>query len=151
MRESLLYLAGPITGVSFDGCTDWREYVSGRLPAHIKGVSPMRGKKYLSKEKEVKDAYEDQPLSSSKGITCRDRFDTGRCDMLFVNFLGATKASIGTVMEIAWADMLRKPIVVVMEKDNIHSHSMIRESVGFIVPTLDEGIQIATAVLSPTL
>lgn len=151
MRESLLYLAGPITGISFDGCTDWREYVASKLPAHIKGVSPMRGKNYLSKEKKVKDSYEDQPLSCSKGITCRDRFDTTRCDMVFVNFLGAKKASIGTVMEIAWADMLRKPVVIVMEPDNVHNHSMIRESAGFIVSTLDEGILIATAVLSPTL
>ena len=101
MKESLLYLAGPITGVSFDGCTDWREYVAGKLPKYIRGVSPMRGKKYLSNETAVKDAYENHPLSSSKGITCRDRFDTTRCDMVFVNFLGAKKASIGTVMEIA--------------------------------------------------
>lgn len=151
MRESLLYLAGPITGVSYGESTDWRTYVSWKLPGHIKGVSPMRGKNYLSKERKIKDSYEENPLSSQRGITCRDRFDVMRCDMLFVNFLGAQKVSVGTVMEIAWADMLRKPIVVVMEKDNVHSHAMVREATGFVVSTLDEGIHIATAVLSPTL
>ncbi|QQG44967.1 MAG: hypothetical protein HYW89_03095 [Candidatus Sungiibacteriota bacterium] len=151
MREFLLYCAGPITGVSFEGCTEWREYVAKKLPAHIKAVSPMRGKNYLAKEKLVKDSYAQHPLGSPKGITCRDRMDVMRCDLLLVNLLGAAKVSIGTVMEIAWADMLRKPIVIVMEKENIHSHAILREAAGFIVETLDEAVEIAIAVLSPTL
>lgn len=151
MKEFLLYCAGIITGVSYGESTDWREYVAIKLPPHIKAVSPMRGKKYLANEKSIRDSYEEHALSCQKGITCRDRMDTMRCDMILVNLLGATKVSIGSVMEIAWADMCRKPIVVVMEKDNIHQHSMIREVSGFIVSSLDEAIAIATAVLSPTL
>lgn len=151
MQPFLLYLAGPITGVSYGASTDWRKYVAEKLPKYIQGVSPMRGKKYLNKEKSVKDCYENRPLSSRKGITTRDRFDVMRCDMLFVNLEGAEKVSIGTVMEIAWADMLRKPIVIVMSKNNVHYHSMVRESAGFIVSSLDKAIQIAVAVLSPTL
>lgn len=151
MKEFLLYCAGPITGVSYDESTDWREYVASKLPPHIKAVSPMRGKKYLANEKNVKDSYEEHPLSCQKGITCCDRMDVMRCDMILVNFLGADKVSIGSVMEVAWADAWRKPIVVVMEKDNVHSHAMLREVSGFIVSSLDEAITIATAVLSPTL
>ena len=151
MKEFLLYCAGPITGVSYGESTDWREYVAGKLPPHIKAVSPMRGKKYLANEKNIKDSYEEHPLSCQKGITCRDRMDVMRCDMILVNFLGAGKVSIGSVMEVAWADAWRKPIVVVMEKDNVHSHAMLREVSGFIVSNLDEAIAIATAVLSPTL
>ena len=151
MREFLLYCAGPITGVSYGESTDWREYVASKLPPHIKAVSPMRGKKYLASEKNIKDSYEEHPLSCQKGITCRDRMDVMRCDMIFVNFLGASKVSIGSVMEVAWADAWRKPIIVVMEKDNVHSHAMLREVSGFVVSILDEAIAIATAVLSPTL
>lgn len=151
MKEFLLYCAGPITGVSYGVSTDWREYVASKLPSHIQAVSPMRGKKYLANKKSIKDSYEEYPLSCQKGITCRDRMDVMRSDMILVNFLGATNVSIGSVMEIAWADAWRKPIVVVMEKDNLHSHAMIREVSGFIVPSLDEAIVVATAVLSPTL
>jgi hypothetical protein len=151
MKEFLLYCAGPITGISYGESVDWREYVSKKLPKYIKAISPMRGKKYLAGEKKVKDSYEEHPLSSQKGITCRDRMDVMRCDMILVNFLGANKVSIGSVMEITWADAYRKPIVIVMEKDNIHSHAMIREVSGFIVSTLDEAIKIVIAVLSPTL
>lgn len=151
MKEFLLYCAGPITGVSYGESTDWREYVSKKLPKYIKAVSPMRGKKYLADEKKVKDSYEEHPLSSQKGIVCRDRMDVMRCDMILINFSGANKVSIGSVMEIAWADAWRKPIVIVMEKDNVHSHTMIREISGFIVSTLDEAIKIIIAVLSPML
>jgi nucleoside 2-deoxyribosyltransferase len=151
MKEFLLYCAGPITGVSYGESTDWREYVASKLPPHIKAVSPMRGKKYLANENNIKDSYEEYPLSSQKGITCRDRMDVMRCDMILVNFLGANKVSIGSVMEIGWADAWRKPIIVVMEKDNVHSHAMIREVAGYIVSNLDEAIKIVIAVLSPTL
>lgn len=147
--EFLLYLAGPITGVSYHGCTTWREYVMKSLPEHIIGVSPMRGKKYLEDQKIIGHSYEHFPLSTGKGITCRDRSDVMRCNMLFVNFLGAKKISIGTVGEIFWADAWRKPTVVAMEKGNIHEHPMIKDMAGFIVPTLDEAIAVAVAVLSP--
>ena len=151
MRKFLLYCAGPISGVSYGESTDWREYVASRLPEYIKAVSPMRGKKYLANEVSIKDSYEEHPLSCQKGITCRDRMDVRRCDMVLVNLLEISKVSIGSVMEIAWADAWRKPIIVVMEKENIHSHSMLREVSGFIVSDLNEAVDLAIAVLSPTL
>ncbi|MBI2628227.1 MAG: hypothetical protein HYW71_02225 [Candidatus Niyogibacteria bacterium] len=151
MKEFLLYCAGPITNVSYNESVDWREYVADKLPAHIKAVSPMRGKKYLAAEKNIKDSYEKHPLSCQKGITCRDRMDVKRCDMILVNFLNASKVSIGSVMEIAWADAWQKPIIIVMEENNIHSHAILREVSGFIVSNLDEAIATVTAVLSPTL
>jgi nucleoside 2-deoxyribosyltransferase len=143
---SKVYLAGPITGTSYDGCTDWREYVQSQLPPSIEGVSPMRGKDHLRGVESIK-GYGEHPFSTPKGITTRDRFDVTRCDAILVNFDGAQRVSIGTVMEIAWADMLRKPIVVVMGEDNPHYHAMIREAAGFIVPTLDEAIALVAVML----
>lgn len=151
MREFLLYCAGPITGVSYSESTDWRKYVASKLPPHIKAVSPMRGQEYLNSEESVRDSYEEHPMSSQKGITFRNRMDVMRCDMVLVNFLGAKKVSIGSVMEVAWADAWRKPIIVVMGKNNVHSHSILREASNFIVESLDEAIATAIAVLSPTL
>ena len=148
MNRRKLYLAGPITGLTYGDSVGWREYVSDQLPDYIVAVSPMRGKQYLEKEKVIGLSYEGIPLSCRKGITCRDRYSVMACDMLFVNLLGATKVSIGTCMEIAWADMLRKPIVLVMEQEgNVHQHPIIQECVGFHVHTLDDGIKIADAVL----
>jgi hypothetical protein len=51
-------------------------------------------------------------MSKPKGLTTRDRWDAMRCDVLLVNLLGATKVSIGTVLEFGWADAMDIPIVV---------------------------------------
>jgi len=147
-KQYLVFCSGPITDLNFDSATNWRNVVRNKMPLNIKAVSPLRCKEYLCHEKKIADSYEDIPLSSEKGITTRDRNDVMRCDLLFVNLLGTEKVSIGTVMEIAWADMLRKPIVLVMDKNNIHDHAMIRCCSGFIVSSLDEGIEITKAILS---
>jgi hypothetical protein len=144
-----VYLAGPITGLSYEGCTDWREYAIKKLKGWgIKGVSPMRGKNYLLEEISVKDAYSEKVLSCSRGITIRDRYDSTNCNVLLANLLGAKKVSIGTMIEYGWGDSARAPIITVMEKEgNPHEHAMIRELTGFRVETLDEGLYIAKAIL----
>ncbi len=148
--ERRVYLAGPITGLSYSGCTDWREFAKEDLrKAGIVGVSPMRAKEYLAKEKSVADSYENQVLSCSRGITTRDRFDTTTSDILFANFLGAKAVSIGTVIECSWADLLRIPIIGILEKEgNPHDHAMLREMIGFRVETLEEGLSVAKAILT---
>ncbi len=90
------------------------------------------------------------PLSGPRGIMTRDRFDATRCDVLLVNLLGAAKVSIGTVMEIAWADLKRTPIVVAIENDgsNPHEHAMIGEAIGFRCGTLDEALDVVRSILS---
>jgi len=52
-------------------------------------------------------------------------------------------------MEIGWADMCRTPIIIVMEESNVHRHKMIEDVAGFIVETLEEGIEIAKTILCP--
>lgn len=152
MSRPSVYLAGPITGLSFGAAQDWREYaIQYFTDLGIDAFSPLRGKYYLNGEKELKDSYAQtvSPLSTPHAIVTRDRFDTTSRDLLLVNFLGATKVSIGTVMEIAWADMLRKPIILVMEAGNVHTHSMLTEVSGYIVTDLDEALDVAAKVLLP--
>jgi hypothetical protein len=155
MKPSV-YLAGPITGLNYNDTITWREFVAADLKAvGINAFSPMRAKNYLANIKNLEmptpndDVYAAlSPLSSSRGIMTRDRWDATRCDVLFVNFVGAEKVSIGTCMEIAWADLSRIPIVCVIEsKGNPHEHGMIMESVGFRVTTLDEAIHIVKSLL----
>ena len=149
LRPSV-YLAGPITSLSFGEATDWRAYAMRMLSdSGIDAFSPLRAKTYLSKENNIKDHYDSNPLSTAHGIVTRDRFDTMHRDLILVNFIGATKVSIGTVMEIAWADACRKPIVIAMEKGNVHEHAMLTEVSGYIVDDLDEAIEIACKVLLP--
>lgn len=146
-----VYLAGPITGLDYKGATDWRDEAIAKL-SPLKGMSPMRGKGYLSNLAEMPHRSEDlanigHVMSTSRGIMTRDRYDCTTCDVLLVNFKGAARVSIGTVMEVAWADANRIPIVCIMEPGNIHEHGMVDEAIGFRVGTLDEAIHIVRTIL----
>lgn len=148
---SIVYLAGPITGCSYLGCTDWRQAVKAELgDVGIAGISPMRGKTYLLNETNIGDSYEETLLSSQRAIVCRDFFDVQRADVLLVNFLGAERVSIGTCMEIAWAYQTCKPVVLVMPRNDLHhDHAFIREMCQFRVDSLDEGVHIIKSILLP--
>jgi nucleoside 2-deoxyribosyltransferase len=152
-----VYLSGPIAGLTYGDATNWRQYALEWLAAHgVKGLSPFRGKEYLEHvAKETPFTVDGDkfkhlgPLSTNKGLTTRDRWDSMTCDVLLVNLLGATRPSFGTVMEIAWADSCRIPIVLVMEAEgNLHDHGMINEVAGYRVATLEEGLNIVKAILS---
>lgn len=153
--KRLVYLAGPISGCSYEECTDWRALVRDSLHPSIETISPMRAKDFIkdiigdnkigvTPETQV---FETHPMSTDKGINTRDYFDVRRSSAVFVNFLGATRVSIGTVMEIAWCRAFNIPVVCVMEKDNIHQHGMLNYACGYIVDTLQQGIQVLQSVL----
>ena len=147
MKTYLVYMAGPITGCSYEGCTNWRDEFALALTGYnVHCLSPMRNKDYLSKEVWINAQY-DTPLSCEKGIYTRDKFDCCRCDILIVNVLRTTRVSIGTVLEIAWADANDIPIVLIMEDENMHDHPMIRECCGFRVDTIEKAIELVKAVL----
>jgi nucleoside 2-deoxyribosyltransferase len=145
-----VYLAGPISGCSYDYCVEWRQHAVAKLfDAGIRGLSPMRCKEYLATEKIITGSYPDCVLSCDRGIYTRDRFDSLRCNVLLVNFLGAKSVSVGTVMEIGWADSVQTPIICVMEpQGNPHDHPMIREAIGFRVAFLKDALSVAISILN---
>ena len=151
-----VYLAGPIAGLGYSEAVDWRVgAINALLGWNIKGLSPMRAKEYLKDvERDVgfsatcEEYGHLSPLSSPRGIMTRDRFDATRCDVLLVNLLGAQKVSVGTLMEIAWADLCRTPIVAVMEAGNVHEHAMVNEAIGFRCESLDEALHVVRSILA---
>lgn len=141
------YLAGPITGLNYEGATSWREEFETAVGDDIECLSPMRGKQYLLQKTNIADEYNDIVLSSQRAIFCRDMWDCNRCDILVVNLLEAKKVSIGTVMEIAWAAQLKKPIVLIMEKEgNPHEHAMVREACAFRVEKVADAIKLVKTI-----
>jgi nucleoside 2-deoxyribosyltransferase len=147
MRTYLTYLAGPITGCSYEGCTNWRvDFAHALAGYNVHCLSPMRNKNHLSGEGWINDTY-DTPLSSAKGIYTRDKFDCCRCDILIVNVLEATRVSIGTMIKIAWADANNIPIILIMENGNVHDHAMVKECCGFQIDTVEKAIRLVKATL----
>ena len=154
-----VYLAGPITGCSYDVSRfGWRVDAQSLLnPIGGHGVdvfSPLRSKSFLEGVEAVDGsphAYKNvaNGLASPKGITTRDRWDCQRADVVLVNFLGATAVSIGTCIELGWADAARVPLVVAMEPGNVHEHAIVNEVAGYICDTLEGACTIVRALLVP--
>src|SRR3989344_8348215 len=133
-----VYLSGPIRGLSYNRANNWRTYGKKWLNKYeLVALNPMRHKESLRGETFLKD-IPGSALISSRALITRDRFDVMNCDCLLVNLLGADKISIGTIGEIFWADVFRKPVILVIEKKgNIHDNIFLREIAGFTADTLE--------------
>jgi nucleoside 2-deoxyribosyltransferase len=166
-----VYLAGPITGCTYEGATDWREAFKAKVSemsnGRIECLSPMRGKReYLQHVAAIEDNYGDIDfMASGQAITTRDRFDCKRSDAVIFNFLGAARVSIGTCIELGWADDGIKPCILVMEKPavdlsvspqferkvdrNLHEHSMVRYVTNLHVDNLDDAADALCRIFLP--
>ncbi len=109
-----VYLSGPITGLSYEEATKWRNDVGWMLEmvADISTLDPMRHKEVLSNEPIL-----DADVVAKHGIKAMDIFtrdyrDVVGCDVMLVNLTQGID-SIGTVMEFGWARALKKFIILV--------------------------------------
>ena len=55
-------------------------------------------------------ATNESAFNTQNAIIGRDRFDCCNSDLIFMNLLGSKRVSIGTTVELAWADASRKPV-----------------------------------------
>ena len=145
MRNLTIYQAGPITGCSYKGCTDWRKRLREEFP-EFTWLSPMRYKPHLEGCELITKEYNgDNPLkqllSGSRGINSRDSWDVRNCDIVFAN-LEAEGVSIGTVMEIAWGFILNKIVIAVKPYD----HPMLRECINYPCPDMSVAIEVLKAL-----
>lgn len=136
-----IYTAGPISGQSYDQVMKrYRGQVKVLQDMGYEVICPMTGKEYLRTEIELKAHGLDQhPVSTNHAIKERDRWMVGSVDVVLVDFTEcAGVVSIGSCMELAWADELKKHSIVVMEEGNIHQHCFIIECADIVFPTMVE-------------
>jgi len=145
-----IYLAGPINGLTYEGAQDWREQFATMVDERIAAYSPLRGKDYLKMRGPLEVSYDEFPLSTDQGLTTRDRYDCMGADLVVFNLLGATRVSIGTMIELGWADAARRPAILIMEKTgNIHEHPMVRQTTQFRVDNLKDAAALTNIILLP--
>jgi len=136
-----IYTAGPISGQSYEQVMNrYKEQVKILSGIGYEVICPMTGKSYLRTELEFKaKGYEKYPLSTNHAIKERDRWMVGSADIVLVDFSSCNGiVSIGSCMELAWADELKKHSIVVMDKDNIHQHCFILECADIVFSTMIE-------------
>jgi hypothetical protein len=97
----IVYLCGPINGRSDDDCKGWREYVKGKVENTL---DPM-DRDYRGRELEPGIARE---------IVENDKTDILNSDVLFVYY---DKPSVGTSMEVLFAHLQGKRVVLVDKSD----------------------------------
>ena len=152
MIKRLVYLAGPISGLAYkEARFGWRHAFAEMMPDYIECLSPMRQTNDLSAKRKLDIAgYVGNPLHTPAGITTRDHNDVKMCDAMVACFLESDGTrSLGTAVEFGWADVYRKPIVVIGKADDDHiKHGMLARIRGFHTEDLEEGAQIIISLLS---
>ena len=148
-----VYLAGPIRYTSYVSATGWRDDVAGVLrAAGIEPLSPMRGKGYLRNETVINGPFGNgsypQALSTPAAINGRDRFDVMSSDIIFMNLLGADKVSIGTMIEVGWADAYRKPILLIDKDGSLHDHAMVRHAASWVFDNMIDAVYALLKILN---
>jgi nucleoside 2-deoxyribosyltransferase len=155
MTAPLVYLSGQISGLTYGDAQSWRDFAIRYLADRgIKGVSPLRGEKAHDASHAQISAhgrdYAKSPLLTAKAITDRDRFDATRCDVMLVNLLDMTRISIGTMIEIGWADAHRIPIVLAAPEPGVahlHDHLMVNEIASVRAHTLEDALDCVVVLL----
>ena len=110
-----IYLAGPINGCNDDEATTWRDWfkyhsLSDEDPEFI---DPM------------KRDYRGEELSHYREIVDLDKRDISGSDFIVVMY---TKPSVGTSMEVYYAWLIGKPVIVINESSEQVSPWLIYHS-----------------------
>ncbi len=154
IRQQLVYLIGPITGLDYNGAQDWRDGVKAELEAtgtyHC--ITPMRGKDHLKQFEGALTACipegASRPGCNDHDILKRDCYDVHRSDVLFCNLLGAKTVSLGSMWEMAWAYRAQNYSICVMEPGNVHEHIFTNEGCSIRFYTVEEAVAWVKDVLN---
>lgn len=137
-----IYLAGPISGKSYDEVMRYFTGMSDYLQSiGFEVIHPMLGKDALRTEISLKAHGYGNPESTNHAIVERDRWMVSQSDIILCNLLGAKIVSIGSVMELAWASSMGKHTIVMMESDNIHRHAFVLEAADIVYECQSEALK----------
>ena len=142
-----VYIAGPISGKSFDEVQKY--YNEAAVKLLRMGYHPLHaliGKDHLRNEAKFRKKDYRHPVATNHAIYERDHWMTEQCDILFVDFSSATDVSIGTCFELAWASRLRKHTVGVLPEDNPHQHAFVIEALDVVFETSEDAYRYLEAL-----
>lgn len=154
MSKPSIYLCGPITGMSYgEARFGQRKAFADLIDERIDIFSPMRQEGHLAEIQKISDKpYDSNVMSSSRGIVAKDKLDVQRATLIVANFLGAKIISVGSLIELGWANAWDKPVMIIMEKEgNPHDRFFLTEMADFRTDSVSEAAHMANALLLPGL
>ena len=137
-----IYLAGSISGQTSDGVIAYFSETATQL--RIVGydvIHPMVGKDYFRNNQKYQPHGYHFPPATDHAIFERDKWMVSQCDILYCNLTGAKAVSIGCTMEIAWASLLGKHTVLVLDEQDIHKHAFYLEAADIVWDTHEEAVK----------
>lgn len=145
------YLAGPIVGCTTEEANDWRHQAIARLAPHnIRGISPLRCEPVPTGDARYGLTYEDPMFGTARAISSKNLYDVRTCDIGIYYapaVLSKRRPPFGTICELSWARALERPAVFVSDDLDMLAHPVINACAGWMVKTLNEGIEIVIGVI----
>ena len=141
-----VYLAGPMATRTYGECVDWRDKMRELCETHIRFLSPLRGLEYFMETEELPLEVDGDIMNRGAAIIAKCRMDVRRADAVVAYFPDENqRTSIGSMVEIGWADMLQTPVIVIRsDKEMAHDHPFVEHLAGWTVDSIEE----AAAVLN---
>lgn len=135
-----VYLSGPIdfrSEESLESCTAWRTFAEDKLSSMgIHSINPMRGGAHLKPTQTFSD------MNDGKALVTRDLRDMERCDVMLVVFPSdVSKRGIGTLMEMMYASLAGKPIILVDPAGQVANHPWVQFAVTENYPCVPTAIE----------
>lgn len=144
-----IYLAGAISGCSYEEAGQWRKQVAkyfqqfpnpDGVPAYTV-LDPMGDKDELAKEQAIRVTPLNGLYTNDKAIVARDKFSVLSSDIVLANLSYGQNPLIGTSVEIGWADMANIPVIAVCPKNSRFDHPFTRE-LCYCVDTLEDALMV---------
>lgn len=152
-----VYLAGPITGLTYSVANSWRQRVVDASPPSIEFLNPLR----FDRDDREDFTHRSAAFDGLKNIVRRNFHDVQRSQVILACFenCAVTNISVGSVYELAWGYALRIPTIAVipnltdertMEEardmaqrpSTNYNHPYLKEAVDYLTDNLDEAIKI---------
>lgn len=141
-----IYLAGLISS-DYPESLEWRSEASYVLRVHFNVLDPLRGKGDL---KEVSpDGGLNHPRLTAADIILRDYNDVAKSDLILVHLddFGSPRPLIGTIVELGWAWLMKKPVVAIAKESNqlMRTHPFVVQCVAHYFQTLSQAVTFCIA------
>ena len=148
MSNKYIYLVGPVAGCDKGEANDWRGKICDAFPKGIIGVSPLRCEPLIGEKYEV--VYDDPRFGTATAISSKNEYDTRTCDMVLAYMpreLNERRPSYGSVIEMAWAYQLNKPVILVSDDPYMMMHPLIHAITNWRLDNFDDALDVIKGVL----
>lgn len=136
-----IYLVGFISGEHMKECVEWRKKIVMHYRAldwDIIFLDPLNGKDLESIDKEGLNSNIPQKAFLHRDYKCVTEADLIIANM---NTFGSTRPSIGSIYEMAWAWVLRKPLILITKDSIYKDHPFTKDTYSVVVESVEELIE----------